>query len=77
MLAFILGAYYITAAKNDYRAFFQMSVYLRTSVVLFFGAFLALDMMESPLMLFGAIDLAGAAWTHLALKKESSLAGQV
>lgn len=74
MLALILGGYYITAARNSLEAFFQMTVYLRSSVILFFGAFVALGMVEPPLLLFGLIDLLGAGWTELALRKEKKLA---
>lgn len=77
MLAFILGVYYITAARNGLKAFIQMSVYLRSLVIIFFGAFVGLGMVEPPLLFFGAVDLLGAAWTQLALRKEGRLAPQI
>lgn len=70
MLAFILGVYYITAARHALRPFFQMSVYLRASVLLFFAVFVGLGMVGAPLLLFGLVDLGGALWTLQALKKE-------
>ena len=70
MLVLLLGGYYITAARHELRPFFQMSVYLRASVMLFFAAFVGMGMVGAPLLLFGVIDMAGALWTLQALRGE-------
>lgn len=70
MLVLMLGVYYLTAAKYNYLPFFQMTVYMRVSVLLFFAAFVLLGLVKWTLLLFALVDLLGAAWTHLALKKE-------
>jgi len=70
MLVLVLGGYYITAARHELRPFFQMSVHLRASVLLFFAVFVGSGMVGAPLLLFGVVDLAGALWTLQALKKE-------
>ncbi|MCB0533776.1 MAG: hypothetical protein H6574_16280 [Lewinellaceae bacterium] len=72
MLVLLLSGYYIIAARHDLRPFFQMSVYLRASVILFFAIFVGMGMVGAPLLLFGLIDLAGALWTLQALKGERS-----
>lgn len=69
MLAGLLGVYYLHAARHDMRSFFQLSVYLRSTVILFFGAFVALGFVKPALLAFGLVDLAGAVWTHLSLRK--------
>jgi hypothetical protein len=37
-------------------------------VILFFIAFVALDYAEPALLLFGVVDLLGAAWTQVTLR---------
>ncbi len=68
MLVIFLAFYYVQAARNEMRDFFQWTVYTRGSVILFFIAFVALDYAEPALLLFGVVDLLGAAWTQVALR---------
>jgi hypothetical protein len=68
MLAGIIGVYYVFAARQNLTPFFRMTVYIRSTVILFFGAFVLAGLVKPALLLFGAIDLAGAIWTQLALK---------
>jgi hypothetical protein len=71
MLVLILGFYYSHAARNDLRQFFGWTVVARTSVLLFFIAFVVADLAPPILILFGVIDFAAAMWTLLALKSEA------
>ncbi len=68
MLVFLLGGYYILAAQKEVTDFFQWTVYLRSTVILFFIAFVLLDYASPLLILFGVIDLLGAIWTGLLLR---------
>ena len=68
MLVFLLGGYYILAARKEVTDFFQWTVYLRPTVILFFIAFVLLDYSSPLLILFGAVDLLGAIWTGLLLR---------
>ena len=52
-------------------AFFKLTIPARILVFLGFTAFVMLDYGSPILIGIGAIDLAGAAWTYLALKKEN------
>lgn len=43
---------------------------VRSSVIVFFGAFVLLGFVSPVLILFGLVDLLGAVWTALALRSE-------
>ena len=51
--------------------FLILSVYARFSVVTWFVIFVVLEWAPPQLLLFGVIDLAGAIWTYLGLKKNN------
>jgi len=70
MLVVFLGVYYVVAARINSLPFMEASVRLRGSVLLFFGAFVALGWAPPVLLLFAAIDVLGALWTHLTLRRE-------
>lgn len=65
-----LGYYYLSAARHGEKAFFRASVHGRVWLVFAFLALVLLEFAEPMLMAFAAIDLAGAAWTWLALRSE-------
>ena len=70
VLVLNIGVYYLYAAKCEARAFFQASVYTRAFVLISFVAFAAVGLARPMIVFFGAMDLAGGIWTHLALKGE-------
>jgi hypothetical protein len=72
MLVFILGFYYMYAARNNLTGFFRATLYARCSVIVFFTLFVLLGLAPPVLILFGAVDLAGAVWTGLCLRVEGS-----
>jgi hypothetical protein len=68
-MAFLfLATYHIVSARNEYTAFFRVSVYLRALVIAFFAGFVVLGFVKPVLILFGCFDLAGAAWTAVSLR---------
>jgi hypothetical protein len=69
MLAGFLGVYYLRAARAGLTAFYGWTVPVRLSVPVFFAGFVALGMAPAMLLLFGAIDAAGALWTWTALRR--------
>lgn len=73
MLVTFLGVYYVVAARAELRPFIIWSARLRASVFLFFGAFVLAGLAPPVLLLFGAVDAAGALWTWSALRKEPSI----
>jgi len=74
VVTLILGIYYLTAARYELRAFFGASVGLRASVIFFFLVFVLFRAAEPQLLLFGAIDLAGAFWTLRAIRLDEAAA---
>lgn len=70
MLVTILGFYYLQASRNELTAWFRATVYGRSAVLVFFIVFVLLDYAPAVLILFGAIDAAGALWTALCLRAE-------
>lgn len=68
MVLLILAYYYIQAARNEMTGFFRFTVHGRASVILFFIAFVVLDLAQPMLIMFGVADLIGAVWTAWALR---------
>jgi hypothetical protein len=66
----IIGYLDFMASGNDLRIFFRWSVQARLAVPIFLGAFVALDFAPPVLLLFGAIDVAGAIWTAACLRAD-------
>lgn len=72
MLVAFLGLYYRVAAATEFVAMFRMSVMIRLSVPMFFLLFVLAGWVRWPLVLFGLVDAAGAAWTWQALRAGTS-----
>lgn len=70
VLALLLGYYYIQAARHNLKQFFPWTVHARGIVILFFTAFVLMNLAGPSLILFGLVDLLGAAWTWQALRSE-------
>jgi hypothetical protein len=68
MVVVFLGVYYRVAASAELAPFFLTSVLLRASVPVFFLLFILAGWAQWPLLLFGLVDAAGAAWTWKALR---------
>jgi len=68
--ACLLAFYDFQAVRQEMTEFFHWTVYARASVILFFTAFVWSGLASPMLLLFGVIDLLGAIWTALALRKK-------
>lgn len=68
VLAFIIGVFDYVAAAAEYRPYFIATIGTRCLVFASFVIFVLLSMAPPVLILFGLVDLAGAAWTALALR---------
>jgi hypothetical protein len=66
-----LGIYYILAARAELKKFIQWSVYIRASVIFVFLIFVLLGIGQPTLLIFGFIDLLGAIWTAIELRRSS------
>ena len=69
MLLLILVYYYIRAVRSEMTGFFRFTVHARASVIVFFVVFVVLGLAQPMLIGFGVVDLLGAIWTALALRK--------
>ena len=68
VLVLYLAFYYIQTARKGMTEFFKLTVYTRSSLIIFFAVFVLLGLANPPLILFGVVDLIGAIWTGLALR---------
>lgn len=73
VLVLILALYYSHAARAEFRPFFTWTVIARSSVLLFFIAFVIADLAPPALILFGVIDFAAAMWTFFAMRSETEI----
>lgn len=70
MLALIVGYLDFMASRHDLRIFFAWTVPPRLCVPVFLTTFVILGWAPPILILFGAIDAAGALWTAACLRGE-------
>jgi len=71
VLALVLAHYYVQAARHEVVAFFRWTVSARIMVFIVFTVFVLFGLAPLPLALLGAVDLAAALWTALALRPRS------
>jgi len=72
VLAAVLGLYYFVAARFELVPFYRATIVGRIFVFLSFGALALFGFSPPSLVLFGAVDLAGAVWTALSLRTPAS-----
>lgn len=77
MLVLIIGGYYVLGGLADLRVFMRWTVAMRASVPVFLVAFVLTGLAPPVLILFGVVDLAGAAWTAWALMRNSQDSAKV
>jgi hypothetical protein len=70
VLVFNIGLYYVFMAPTNNTLFYSISVYTRASILVWFVAFVLIGLAPAPLILFGAVDMAGALWTFAAMKRK-------
>jgi hypothetical protein len=73
MLVFIIGYLDFMAARHELHIFFAWTVPPRLLVPVFLTSFVMLGWAPPVLILFGAIDGAGALWTATTLRSEKSI----
>jgi hypothetical protein len=69
MLVGCLAFYYLRASQAALETFIAWTVPARLSVLLFFGAFVALGLAPAALILFGVVDALAALWTWRAFRR--------
>lgn len=68
-VVFAIGIYYVFTAPTNNETFLKATVYARTCIMVWFTLFVLLGWAKPALLLFGVVDLLGAAWTWSALRK--------
>jgi hypothetical protein len=68
VLVLVIAFYDIQAGRKGLISFLRWSVIARTSIILFFTVLVLFGLVKPVLILFGALDLAGAVWTFFALR---------
>ncbi|MBK5280256.1 MAG: hypothetical protein JJE09_15465 [Bacteroidia bacterium] len=68
-VVFGIGLYYVFMAPSNNTLFFTLTIYVRSSILLWFIVFFLMGWAPVALLLFGLADMAGAVWTYTALKK--------
>jgi hypothetical protein len=71
-LAVVLGYYYWACATVGVKAFFRATIPGRVGFCALCVGLVVAAGAPLPLLAFGVVDLLGAAWTYLALRKEDS-----
>jgi hypothetical protein len=66
----LIGFYYHQAGAKNISAFLPLTIPTRITVFIAFIIFVILKMASPILIGIGGIDLAGAIWTFMALKKK-------
>ena len=70
VLVFNIGLYYVFMAPTHSTLFYSISVYTRASILVWFIVFVLMGWAPALLILFGAVDMAGALWTFVAMRKK-------
>ena len=70
MLVLVLAVYYTQTAMMELTSFFQLTVYVRPFVIVFFALFVLMGLVKPVLILFGMVDFMGALWTWWALRSK-------
>jgi hypothetical protein len=70
VLVTAIAFYYHQIGSKNIEAMLPLTVVARLFVVMCFVAFVLLKLASPMLLVFGAVDLLGAGWTWMALKKK-------
>lgn len=67
-----LAAIYLVAARAEATAIFRITVWNRCWILVAFVAFWQLDIAPPQLIVFAIVDVAGAAWTWMSLRRHAA-----
>jgi hypothetical protein len=71
LLASIIGAYYLVSVKLKLQSLFIWTVWMRYYAATFMVILLLADKVGPSILIFAAIDAAGASWTLWTLKNKN------
>ncbi|CDF79500.1 conserved hypothetical membrane protein [Formosa agariphila KMM 3901] len=70
ILLMATAVYYFIAAKYELILILKTTAFIRFTVIVFFSAFVLLDLVSPRIIIIAVIDFLGGTWTYLLLKKE-------
>ncbi len=70
ILLMATAVYYFIAAKYELVVILKATAFIRFSVIVFFSAFVLLELVSSSILIIAVVDFLGGAWTYYLLKKE-------
>jgi len=68
------AVYYFIGAKYELIVILKTTAFIRFTVIVFFTAFVLLELVPPRIIIISVIDFLGGAWTYLMLKKEGHFA---
>ncbi|SEA73031.1 hypothetical protein [Bizionia paragorgiae] len=68
------AVYYFIGAKYELIVILKTIAFIRFTVIVFFTAFVLLELVPPRIIIISVIDFLGGAWTYLMLKKEGHFA---
>ncbi len=68
ILVFNIGLYYVFMAPTNNALFYTLTIYTRASILVWFIVFVIIGWAPATLIAFGLADMAGAAWTFMAMR---------
>lgn len=70
ILVFNIGLYYVFMAPTNNALFYTLTIYTRASILVWFIVFVLIGWAPATLIAFGLADMAGAAWTFMAMRNK-------
>ena len=70
ILLMAIAVYYILGAKYEIIVILKATAFIRVSIILFFTAFVLLDLVSPNIIIISLIDFLGGFWTFVMLTKE-------
>ncbi|WNH10111.1 hypothetical protein [Thalassobellus suaedae] len=74
ILLMATAIFYFIGAKYELILILKTTAFIRFTVIVFFTAFVMLELVSSRIIIISVIDFLGGAWTYLMLKKEGHFA---
>ncbi|MFT4968650.1 MAG: flagellar biosynthesis protein FlhB [Chitinophagales bacterium] len=68
------AVYYFIGAKYELILILKATAFIRFTIIVFFTAFVILELVSASIIIVTVIDFLGGDWTYLMLKKERHFA---
>ncbi len=70
VLLMVMAVYYFIGAKFELIVILKATAFIRFTVIIFFTAFVMLELLSPSIIIISVFDFLGGTWTYLMLKKE-------